>query len=64
MILCHNNRGQTKDGVCGRSCEGKKDIDTIGLYEFDTVSEKVIATHVMKEGFGGNPIVSPDGSKY
>jgi len=38
-------------------------IDTIGVYEFDTASEKVVTNHVMAEGFGGDPYVSPDGSE-
>jgi len=51
-------------GVCGSSCEGKKDVDTIGVYEFDTVTDTVVKTHVMEEGFGGDPYPSPDGSEY
>lgn len=56
--------GQTGiQGVCGSSCEGKANIDTIGIYEFDTETETVVGTHLMKEGIGGEPYPSPDG-KY
>ena len=56
--------GQTGvQGVCGSSCEGKIGIDNIGVYEFDTVNETVVATHVMEEGIGGDPYPSPDGSE-
>jgi len=34
------------------------------VYEFDTVSETVVATYLMDEGIGGDPYTSPDGSKY
>ncbi len=50
-------------GYCGGSCKSRKGIDTIGVYEFDTVSETVVTTHLMAEGFGGDPYPSPDGSK-
>lgn len=57
-------RGETGvNGICGSSCEGKPDIDNIGVYEFDTGTETVVATHLMKEGIGGDPYPSPDGSK-
>ena len=61
----HNSSSGQKavQGTCGRGCEAKSGIDTIGVYEFDTTSEKVVATHVMEEGFGGDPYPSPDGSK-
>jgi hypothetical protein len=51
-------------GICDSSCEGKSDIDNIGVYEFDTTNEIVVATHVMEEGIGGDPYPSPDGSKF
>ena len=50
-------------GLCGSSCEGVEGVDTIGVYEFDSVTETVVGTHVMKEGTGGDPYPSPDGSK-
>ena len=57
--------GQTGvQGVCGSSCEGKAGIDNIGVYEFDTANETVVATHVMAEGIGGDPYPSPDGSTF
>lgn len=51
------------NGVCGSSCEAKTGIDTVGVYEYDTVTDSVVTTHVMKEGFGGDPYPSPDGSE-
>ena len=51
-------------GVCGSSCESQAGIDTIGVYEYDTGSDRVVATHMMKEGVGGDPYPSPDGSEY
>ena len=50
-------------GVCGSSCESQAGIDTIGVYEYDTGSDRVVATHMMKEGVGGDPYPSPDGSE-
>ena len=50
-------------GTCGHSCE-TEGIDTIGVYEYDTGSDRVVATHMMKEGVGGDPYPSPDGSEY
>lgn len=51
-------------GICGRSCNGVEGVDSVGVYEFDTVSQTVVATHVLKEGIGGEPYISFDGSKY
>lgn len=51
-------------GICGRSCSGVEGVDTIGVYEFDTKSESVVATHLLADGFGGEPFLSPDGSKF
>jgi hypothetical protein len=57
-------RGSTDvNGVCGSSCEAKTGVDTVGVYEYDTVTDSVVTTHVMKEGFGGDPYPSPDGSE-
>ena len=50
-------------GTCGRSCESVSGVDTIGVYEFDTQSQTVVATHVMKDGVGGDHYLSPDGRK-
>jgi len=59
-----NNSGRSDVlGLCGSSCEGVEGVDTIGVYEFDSVTETVVGTHVMKEGTGGDPYPSPDGSK-
>ena len=49
-------------GMCGR-CDGSA-ADTIGVVEFDTNQDQIVGTHLMKEGFGGDPFASPDGSKY
>jgi hypothetical protein len=61
-ILLHDS-GETVMGVCGSSCEGKDGIDTIGVYEFDTATDTIVATHQMVEGVGGDPYPSPDGSE-
>lgn len=50
-------------GLCGRSCAGKEGVDTVGVFEYDTKLQKVVATHVLAEGIGGDPYPSPDGSK-
>ena len=42
-------------GLCGRSCAGKENVDTVGVFEFDTKLQKVVATHVLAEGIGGDP---------
>mmetsp|Transcript_23248 Transcript_23248/g.68749 ORF Transcript_23248/g.68749 Transcript_23248/m.68749 type:complete len:401 (+) Transcript_23248:4236-5438(+) len=49
-------------GLCGRSCEGTP-ADSVGMYEIDSKTDVVVATHVMAEGAGGDPHPSPDG-KY
>lgn len=54
---------QNVTGLCGRSCSGKEGVDTVGVFEFDTKAGKVVATHVLAEGIGGEPYPSPDG-KY
>ena len=59
-----NNSGQTKQGFCGRTCSGESGVDSIGVYEYDTVSDRVVTTHLMAEDFSGEPYPSPDGSKY
>ena len=51
------------DGLCGRSCSGVETVDSVGVYEFDTESESVVATHLLAEGIGGEPYASHDGSK-
>jgi len=54
--------GQTVNGTCGGGCEGSK-ADVIGVLEFDTVGEKFLGGHQIKEGtgFGATPEASPDG---
>ena len=49
-------------GVCGTTCEGSK-ADTIGVYEFDTVSKTIVGSHNIDEanGYGAMPVASPDG---
>lgn len=51
-------------GACGSECEGTT-ADTIGVYEYDTVTDTFIGSFNVKEGtgFGADPISSPDG-KY
>jgi hypothetical protein len=51
------------NGVCGSSCEGIEGVDTIGVYEFDTKTGTVVATHLLAEGIGADPYTSPNGSK-
>jgi len=50
------------NGTCSSPCEGSP-ADTIGVYEFDTVSGRVVASHNIKPGtgFGADPVASPDG---
>lgn len=55
--------GTTQNGFCGR-CDGIPNVDTLGVYEFDTESETIIGSHVMEEGVGGDPFPSPDGGKF
>ncbi|KAL7550471.1 hypothetical protein ACHAWF_014861 [Thalassiosira exigua] len=50
-------------GLCGRSCSGVPGVDTVGVYEYDAKAGRVVATHVLAEGIGGDPYPSPDG-KY
>jgi len=52
--------GQIMNGQCGR-CDGLEGVDTIGVYEFDTSTDKIIANHAMPNGAGGDPFGSPDG---
>ena len=52
--------GQVKQGQCGR-CDGAVGVDTLGVYEFDTATEKFVGSHVMPDGTGGDPYSSPDG---
>lgn len=49
-------------GVCGTACEGSK-ADTIGVYEFDTVSKTIVGSHNIDEanGYGAMAVASPDG---
>ena len=49
-------------GQCGR-CDGVAGVDTLGVYEFDTINERIVGNHVMPSGLGGDPFSSPDG-KY
>ena len=70
MLFCSSVRTHAlfsgkKDvnGVCGSSCEGIEGVDTIGVYEFDTKTGTVVATHLLAEGIGADPYTSPNGSK-
>ena len=51
------------NGVCGSMCEAQFGIDTIGVLEFDTVTDSFVTSHSMYEGVGGDPYFSPDGSE-
>ena len=68
QVWFQNSRAKHRRGIAqpgtGGSCEGKSLVDTIGVYEFDTESETVVATHIMEEGFGGDPYPTPDGSEF
>jgi len=50
------------NGTCGSGCEGST-ADTLGVFEFDTVTKTIIANHSPKEGtgFGADPVSSPNG---
>lgn len=48
------------NGMCNR-CDGVANVDTLGVYEFDTTTDTVVGSHVLEEGFGGDPFPSPDG---
>lgn len=62
LLSAHDNSGQTNvNGQCGR-CDGTQ-ADTIGIYEFDINSEKVISRIFSAEGSTGIPAVSPSGGK-
>jgi len=52
------------NGTTSGSCEGSA-ADTLGVYEFDTVTDTLVGSHNIKEGtgFGCDPAASPDG-KY
>lgn len=56
------SKGINVQGVCGTACEGSK-ADTIGVYEFDTVSQSIVGSHNINPayGFGANPVSSPNG---
>lgn len=48
-------------GSCGHTCEGTP-ADTIGLYEYDTVTDTVVTTVNPPDGLSANPFAAPDGS--
>jgi len=65
LLLSLTNRivysGRTDlNGTCGDGCEGSP-ADTLGVLEFDTVSEEFVGSHTPKSGFGSTPEASPDG---
>lgn len=53
--------GQELPGLCGHSCEGTA-ADTVGIYEYDTVTDEVVTTWNTPDGLNGNPVAAPDGS--
>jgi len=52
--------GLTIEGQC-ECCDGITDVDTVGVIEFDTDTDKVVETHRMKDDTTGYPYASPDG---
>jgi len=53
--------GTSLNATCGGGCEGST-ADTIGLYEWDTVTETVVGQHNLAKGYGGaNPFSSSSG---
>jgi len=50
------------NGTCGSGCEGSS-ADTLGVFEFDTVSKTIVANHNPLEGtgYGADPVSSPNG---
>lgn len=56
------NKGQKGvPGSCGHTCEGTP-ADTIGLYEYDTVTDTIVGTINAPDGLSGEPFAAPDGS--
>ena len=56
--------GQTDvTGTCGRTCDAVPGINNVGIYEFDTKTQSVVATHKLADGMTGRPFVSANGSK-
>lgn len=47
-------------GRCGHTCEGSRS-DTIGVYEFDTVTNQVVTTWQPNDALGADPYVSSYG---
>lgn len=47
-------------GQCGR-CDGLANVDSLGVYEYNTEKDEIIGNHVMPDGTGGDPYGSPDG---
>jgi len=52
--------GEVLEGQCGR-CDGLANVDSLGVYEFDTATDSIVGNHVMPDGTGGDPFGSPDG---
>jgi len=52
--------GTIAEGQCGR-CDGLVNVDTLGVYEFDTGTDSFVTNHLMPDGTGGDPFGSPDG---
>ncbi|KAG7372845.1 hypothetical protein IV203_033569 [Nitzschia inconspicua] len=64
-ILTGPSAGKTQvEGTSGKACEGSA-ADTIGVYEFDTKTDRIVGSHNILEGTGqgATPVASPDG-KY
>eukprot|EP00980_Cylindrotheca_fusiformis_P024622 scaffold12169_cov132-Cylindrotheca_fusiformis.AAC.10 len=52
--------GQPAKGQCGKHCVGTS-VDDIGIYEFDTVTNRVVGNHAV---VGNGPISSPFASPW
>ena len=61
VLTCSGSKNIT--GTC-YGCDALPQIDTEGVYEFDTTTDTLVGNHVMKEGVGGDPFPTPDGGKY
>jgi hypothetical protein len=63
-VLTGPSAGQTQvEGTSSSSCQGSL-ADTIGVYEIDTKTDTIVASHniLAGTGFGASPVASPDGS--
>jgi len=57
------NPDKLQSGQCGHRCDGVKAVDNVGVYEYDTTNDTIVASHTLDDGSAGDPYSSPDG-KY